>query len=213
MREHDPKIQFFHSFHDPDIRGLVPYEVLKPRADRIFDGRVQGRSVLDIGAWDGFFSFEAETRGAASVLATDHFCWSGPGWGTKDGFDLVHESRKSRVQSRDIAVADLSQDKVGTHDLVLFLGVLYHLKDPLVGLERAASVCHGQLVVETAGALYEVPDPAMRFYLGAELGGDGTNFFAPNKPCLTNMLREVGFSTVEYLEPDGPGRLLAVATR
>ncbi|HEY8641609.1 MAG TPA: TIGR04290 family methyltransferase, partial [Candidatus Dormibacteraeota bacterium] len=52
--------------------------------------RLDGLSVLDVGAWDGFFSFEAERRGAARVLATDDFCWSGPGWGSKAGFDLVH---------------------------------------------------------------------------------------------------------------------------
>ena len=44
--------------------------------------------MLDIGAWDGFFSFEAERRGASRVLATDHFCWSGEGWGTKAGFPV-----------------------------------------------------------------------------------------------------------------------------
>jgi tRNA (mo5U34)-methyltransferase len=44
-----------------------------------------GLSVLDIGAWDGFFSFEAERRGAARVLATDHYSWHGVGWGTGKG--------------------------------------------------------------------------------------------------------------------------------
>ena len=46
---------------------------------------LSGLSVLDIGAWDGFFSFEAERRGAARVLATDSFCWGQGGWGTKAG--------------------------------------------------------------------------------------------------------------------------------
>src|SRR5438105_11788142 len=44
---------------------------------------LKGWSVLDVGAWDGFFSFEAERRGARPVLATDHFCWGGGGWGTR----------------------------------------------------------------------------------------------------------------------------------
>src|ERR1700712_3578633 len=48
-----------------------------------------GRTVLDVGAWDGFFSFEAERRGASRVVATDSFCWSGSGWGTKAGFELA----------------------------------------------------------------------------------------------------------------------------
>ena len=44
-----------------------------------------GRTVLDVGAWDGFFSFEAERRGASRVVATDHYSWHGLGWGTGDG--------------------------------------------------------------------------------------------------------------------------------
>ena len=51
-----------------------------------------GRSVLDIGAWDGFFSFEAERRGASRVLAVDSYCWSGEGWGKKAGFELARRS-------------------------------------------------------------------------------------------------------------------------
>src|SRR5678809_228920 len=55
-----------------------------------------GKSVLDVGAWDGFFSFEAERRGARRVVATDSFCWGGGGWGTKDGFELARRALGSR---------------------------------------------------------------------------------------------------------------------
>ena len=51
-----------------------------------------GESVLDIGAWDGFFSFEAERRGASRVVAADYYSWHGTGWGTgtgKAGFELA----------------------------------------------------------------------------------------------------------------------------
>ena len=48
--------------------------------------------MLDIGAWDGALSFEAERRGASRVLATDSFCWSGEGWGTKDGFEFARKA-------------------------------------------------------------------------------------------------------------------------
>ena len=65
-------------------------------------------SVLDVGAWDGFFSFEAERRGAARVLAIDSFSWEGDGWGSKAGFELAHEALGSRVESRTIDVLDLS---------------------------------------------------------------------------------------------------------
>src|SRR5207244_3092089 len=81
-----------------------------------------GKTVLDVGAWDGFFSFEAERRGARHVLATDAFSWGGGGWGTKHGFELAHRALGSRVESRWIDVLDLSPETVGTFDLVLFLG-------------------------------------------------------------------------------------------
>ena len=50
---------------------------------------LSGKSVLDIGAWDGFFSFQAEKNGAERVLATDHYCWSGPGWGSNEDSNLL----------------------------------------------------------------------------------------------------------------------------
>ena len=52
-------------------------------------GSLAGQSVLDIGAWDGFFSFEAERRGASRVVAADHYSWHGRGWGSKAGFELA----------------------------------------------------------------------------------------------------------------------------
>src|SRR6186713_416121 len=56
-----------------------------------------GQSVLDIGAWDGAFSFEAERRGADRVMAVDSFCWSGEGWGTKAGFECARRILGSKV--------------------------------------------------------------------------------------------------------------------
>ena len=72
-----------------------------------------GMSVLDVGAWDGYFSFEAERRGAARVLAIDSFSWEGGGWGSKAGFELAHEARGSSVESQTIDVLDLSPETVG----------------------------------------------------------------------------------------------------
>ena len=165
---------------------------------------LSGRSVLDIGAWDGFFSFEAERRGAARVLATDSFCWDGGGWGTKKGFELARRARRSRVEDKWIQVLDLSPETVGTFDLVLFLGVLYHMKHPLLALERVASVTAGQLIMQTQVDMLAVNRPALAFYPGNELGGDPTNWFAPNPPALKAMLETVGFRKVEILSKSFP---------
>ena len=189
-------ITWFHSHAFPDgerTAGIKPAHMLAQEADAIFAHGVVGKSVLDIGSWDGYFAFEAEKRGAARVLATDHFCWSGPGWGTKAGFDYAHAKYDSKVETLDIDVPDISPETVGMFDVVLFLGVLYHVKDPLAALARAASVAREMIVVETASALDILPWPVLRFYRSRELNDDPTNFWAPNRAGLSAMLTDVGF--------------------
>ena len=73
-------------------------------------------TVLDIGAWDGFFSFECERRGASRVVAADYYSWHDAGWGTKAGFQLAREALQSRVEDVDIDVMDLSPERIGTFD-------------------------------------------------------------------------------------------------
>jgi tRNA (mo5U34)-methyltransferase len=171
---------------------------------------LSGRSVLDIGAWDGFFSFEAERRGASRVLATDSYCWSGEGWGTKEGFLTASRILGSRADDLEIDVMDLSPDRIGTFDLVLFVGVLYHMRHPLLALERVASVTGDQLIFDSHTAMIEERDPVMLFYPGSELNNDPTNWWGPNPPAVEAMLRDVGFRRTERKHPEliGDGRLI-----
>lgn len=158
-----------------------------------------GLSVLDIGAWDGFFSFEAERRGAARVVATDYYAWRGTGWGTtngKAGFELAREALGSRVEDVEIDVMDLSPERLGTFDVVFFLGVLYHVPHPLLTLERVAAMTRKLLIVETVVDMIGVTRPAMAFYPGRELNDDPTNWWAPNIPAMEGMLHAVGFPRV-----------------
>jgi tRNA (mo5U34)-methyltransferase len=155
-----------------------------------------GLTVLDIGAWDGFFSFECERRGASRVVAADHYSWSDSGWGTKAGFQLAREVLGSNVEDVDIDVMDLSPERIGTFDLVLFLGVLYHLRHPLLALERVASVTRKTLLLETVVDMVGYGRPAMAFYPHRELNNDPTNWWGPNIPAVHGMLRSVGFEAV-----------------
>jgi tRNA (mo5U34)-methyltransferase len=165
---------------------------------------LSGLSVLDIGAWDGFFSFEAERRGARRVLATDSFCWDGGGWGTKAAFDLARRALQSKVEDKWIQVLDLAPETVGIFDVVLFLGILYHMKHPLLTLERVASVTGSHLIMTTQVDLLAVKRPAIAFYAGNELNGDPTNWFGPNPAALLAMLDMVGFRRVEILSKSFP---------
>ena len=166
-------------------------------------GDLTGRSVLDVGAWDGFFSFEAERRGARRVVATDSFAWSGSGWSTKAGFELARVALGDRVEDVDVDVLDLEPEVLGRFDVVLCLGVLYHMRHPLLALERVAAVTGGMLVLETLVDLTWTRRPAAAFYPSHELGLDPTNWWGPNPEAVAGMLRAVGFERVEVVTPDG----------
>jgi tRNA (mo5U34)-methyltransferase len=159
-----------------------------------------GLSVLDIGAWDGFFSFEAERRGAARVVAADYYAWHGQGWGTgkgKAGFDLARTALGSKVEDVSVDVLDLSPERIGTFDVVLCFGVLYHLPNPLLGLERVASVTGDLLILETVVDMVGIGRAAAAFYPHKELNNDPTNWWGPNVPAVVGMLEAVGFHSVE----------------
>lgn len=155
------------------------------------------KTVLDVGAWDGFFSFEAEKRGAERVLATDWYCWSGPGWGTKAGFETARRILGSRVEDLEIDVMDLSPDRIGRFDLVLFLNVLYHLRHPLLALERIYDITGGQLILETHLDAMDDESPVMVFYPDSEMWDDPTTWWGPNPAAVVSMLKDVGFGHVE----------------
>jgi tRNA (mo5U34)-methyltransferase len=91
-------------WHTIDLGHGIVTPGIDPTPQRLAEIRMPesltGRTVLDVGAWDGFFSFEAERRGASRVLATDSFCWDGGGWGTKAGFDLARRVRQSVMVTR-----------------------------------------------------------------------------------------------------------------
>ena len=166
---------------------------------------LSGKSVLDIGAWDGFYSFEAERRRASRVVATDFYAWHGAGWGTgkgKAGFELARTALGSRVEDVDVDVMDLSPERVGTFDVVLFLGVLYHVPDPLAALTRVSSVAADMLILETVVDMIGIRRPAAAFYPARELNDDPTNWWGPNHAAVHGLLHAVGFTHVRSLTPE-----------
>ncbi|MGH9179936.1 MAG: class I SAM-dependent methyltransferase [Acidimicrobiales bacterium] len=201
LRRRAQAITWFHSMDlGQGIRtaGLVrPEEKLRTLS---FDADLSGRSVLDVGAWDGFFSFEAERRSARSVTAIDPFAWRGNyEWASQAGFNLAREAYGSKVMDKDIALSDVSPATTGMFDVVLFLGVLYHLPHPWSILERMAAVTAEKLILETHVDLQLVRRPAFAFYPGSELGGDDSNWWGPNLSAVVAILKDVGFSRVELM--------------
>jgi tRNA (mo5U34)-methyltransferase len=85
---------------------------------------LEGKSIIDVGAYEGFFSFHCEARGAARVVAADRFVWDWPGSSALPNFQAVHRALGSRVETLHANVEELPSTTSETFDICLFLGVL-----------------------------------------------------------------------------------------
>lgn len=195
-----------------------------------------GKSVLDIGTWDGLNAFTAERLGAARVVALDHYAWGVdmvrrnaywdqcrregriPDWTLDEteffdaslpgraGFDLAKEALGSEVEAVVGNFATMDPATIGTFDVVLFLGVLYHLREPLTALAKVRALTNEVAVVETSAVLvpgYE-REPLLRCYPTDELDRDFGNYFGVTAEGFVALARMAGFHRVEIIA--GPPR-------
>jgi tRNA (mo5U34)-methyltransferase len=217
-----------------------------------------GRSVLDVGAWDGYYTFHAEHFGASRVVALDHYAWSidfpkatdytvrqlasrqpirafhtvpelwdPVGLPGKRGFDLAYRLRASHAE---VVVGDfmtMDLQPLGTFDVVLFLGVIYHLEEPLRALRRLRQVTRGMAVIESealtlpefrhAGPDSRTTPPLWQFVDAAQMHDDPTIWWVPTAEGLRAMCFAAGFSSAEIVAgpPEGslPNYRVVVHTR
>ena len=216
-------------FHTIDLgQGVVTKGIgVQPTGAEILPD-VSGKSVLDIGAWDGKFSFLAEQAGASRVVALDHYAWGvdfaarGAYWneciaaGTlpdqsrdetdfwqpdlpgRRGFEFAAAALGSKVEP---VVADFQKvdlEELGQFDVVLYLGVLYHMKEPLTCLERVRSVTKEVAVIETEAVHIQnlEHEVLLQFHAGSSLRTDFGNWYVVTIAALHNLCRAAGFSEV-----------------
>lgn len=173
-------------------------------------GRLDGLRVLDVGAWNGCFSFECERRGAADVVA---YSLEHP---EESGFARLKSFLGSKVRYVQGSVYDLDPCRLGKFDLILFFGVFYHLRYPLLAVDRLRTVSAGPVLVET----HVLPDklflrgsrswlgrlmrfshvfsrtPIWRQYAPFELHPeDRSNWFGPNIQAVIESFESGGFVT------------------
>lgn len=154
-----------------------------------------GKSVLDVGCSDGFFAFEAEKRGASRVVAFDE--WSSPFVDRPEGFDTAHRLLNSKVEFHRLDLQTLDPAQLGQFDIVLCLGVLYHLKHPLLGMEQLSKLTKEMLILETEVTESIINTSGMRFVEGLYHGRDITTWWVPSVSCVMQMARAAGFQRVE----------------
>ena len=210
-------------FHNIELGGIATapnhylgnYPQMKWRkfADAI-PADLTGKSVLDIGCNAGFYSIQMKRRGAARVLGIDF-----------DEAYLAQARFAAEVEQADIEFRQLSVYDLGAleeqFDIVLFMGVLYHLRHPLLALDLIREhVCRdimvfqsmqrGSAVVETLAdnypftdaELFNRPDFPKLHFIEHRYADDPTNWWVPNAACVEAMLRSSGFCIVEHPEAE-----------
>ncbi len=189
---------------------------------------VEGKSVLDIGCSSGFFSLKLKEEGAGYVLGID----AGEQPKAIEQARFAAQTLGLDVDFQVHSVYDM--DKLGREfDIVLCMGVLYHLRHPLLALEKLRSVCGGTLILQTittphaqsfeeldasalqnsslhSPLLLDVRYPAMRFVEGA-LDKDVTCWFIPNPQAVMSMLRSCGFKP-DAVAHSGPNDVIVRAS-
>ena len=153
---------------------------------------LSGQRVLDIGTTNAGTAFELERRGAAEVVAVDIF---GP---EQFGVGALVEFLDSKVQFVQSTVYELADRFPDPFDLVIFWGVLYHLRHPLLALDNVRAVTGRVASLETAVCDGVLPrrlrdERVSRFYRRDELAGDGSNWFSPTVATLEDWCGSSGF--------------------
>lgn len=172
----------------------------------------QSLRVLDIGCRDGFFAFEMEARGA-EVIAIDYAGVD------VTGFSVVSQIKNSKVKYFTDNVYKLDPKKYGVFDIVLFLGVLYHLRNPMLALDQIQQLIKpdGLLLVETQIAtnpkLLKINVPAWQFYPGKDLNNDATNKWAPNISGFKAIIEETQFKILNDAVYDDRAYIIAKAEK
>jgi tRNA (mo5U34)-methyltransferase len=185
---------WFHCFDTENYGFSTPgIDPSRKKMNALYLRDLKDKTVLDIGAMDGFFSFEAERLGASLVLATDSYGWQ---FGHKENLLMVKKFLSSDIHIRNIRVENI--EEVGAWDVVLFLGVLYHAQSMLGYLRNAYSVCRDVLILETWLDCLNIEKPVAAYYESDLQNRDPTNWWGPNILCVEAMLRDVGFRHTEF---------------
>ncbi len=150
-----------------------------------------GKSVLDIGAWDGYFSFTAEKRGAKRVVALDDPDFR---WGGMDGFNFLHDHFKSSVEWKKGTVYSLPDEMF---DVVLCYGVLYHLSDPLLAAINCFQRSNDLVLFE--GVIFEGEEPVLEL-LTPPFWNDPSNTFSMSTGYMNTMARMNGYELVGHVQ-------------
>ena len=170
--------------------GVARYEAFQRPVLRALRALpLTGRRVLDVGCRDGLFAFEAERLGAAEVVGIDNNLSPG-------ATAVLIPALGSRVRMEELNLLDATAERLGRFDLIVFAGVLYHLRDPFAGLRVLAELLveGGVLIVETALLLGAERWAELWCPIGRDGPYDATSPSFFNRKGLVDTLTSLGIA-------------------
>jgi tRNA (mo5U34)-methyltransferase len=190
---------------EPVDHPFGPWQTIQ----KLLPGDLSGKTLLDVGCNAGFYAFEAKRRNAQRVLGVD-----GQRQHVRQGL-FVRKVLGLDVEFRRLNVYELGPGTVGQFDITLALGLLYHLKHPILALENLYQVTKELLVIETAVMPVKQTPKSFPYSFGAvrttlhplayvenppAAKEQVFNWFLPGVDALTALLRNTGFAEVEVVE-------------
>lgn len=172
--------------------GMCPHGVGEYNTRWGFPDSFAGKTVLDVGTYDGLFAFEAERRGAVVDAIDLEQSPLNPGR-AGEPFKLAKKLLNSNVTYEKKDILDVNKQ----YDIVLFYGVLYHMDQPFSGLKKLAEITKEYALIETAASNRHEEYPM--FELRPGHANDPTNFSYPNFAGIEAALKTFGFSKVEMV--------------
>jgi len=147
-----------------------------------------GKTVLDLGGADGFYSFLCEQRGAKKVVCADFMVF--------DGFKAAKKIINSHVEHRIINLPNM--ESLENFDIVLFFGLYYHLPNPVEILQKLYDKVNESIIL--AGPIIDCEEPMMYYYDPFELHSeDDSNWWVASSSCLLKIAKRIGFKQVSLL--------------
>jgi SAM-dependent methyltransferase len=205
VRDRLSRYSFYHvievqpGLFTPGIEAYRPIQ--KPVSDALQRLPLRGKRVLDIGCRDGLFSFESEDLGAAEVIGIDNDL-------SAAAVEFLIPFRRSRVKMAKMNLMDLTPAAFGKFDVVIFAGVLYHLRYPFFALKLIRDVMNDGAVMVLESGLYTLheEEPLLFCPVGSASPYEATSVTFFNLKGLTGTLRSFGITVKSHHYLGAPHR-------
>lgn len=194
-------MKFYHTYPKLKIKGESKFEGQNILSKNLIPKDLKGKTVLDLGAWDGYYSFVAAERGADVVVAIDNLeaekrVLDGDERSIYKKYNYINKKKKTNVHFIPLDVMNIDKIKMN-FDVIICFGLFYHVENPYMLFKKCYEKCNKLLLIE--GLSHEVESPVAFFLKKDELNNDPTNYWLMTSECIKKILYRIGFKSLDIV--------------